>query len=83
MESKTVKFDFDSTLGAIEIGGLPRDGRRASRNMGRNPIGRSHTMQGKAPSTLNTMVINPNASFITEDIEVKDLDEDNREPFED
>jgi hypothetical protein len=29
------------------------------------------------------MVINPNASFITEDIEVKDLDEENREPFED
>lgn len=83
VESKTVKFDFDSTLGAIDIGGFPRDGRNASRNMGRNPIGRSHTMQGQTPSNLNTMVINPNASFITEDIEVKDLDEENREPFAD
>lgn len=83
VESKTVKFDFDSTMGAIEIGGLPRNGRKSSRNMGRNSIGRSHTMQGQAPSNLNTMVINPDASFITEDIEIKDLDEENREPFAD
>ena len=32
VESKTVKFDFDSTLGAIDIGGFPRDGRNVSRN---------------------------------------------------
>ncbi len=38
VESKTVKFDFDSTLGAIDIGGFPKDGRNASRKYSRNPV---------------------------------------------
>jgi hypothetical protein len=44
-------------------------------------MGRSHTFQGKAQTNFNTIQINPNTSFITEDHEVKDLDEENGEPF--
>ena len=47
VESKTVKFDIESTLGPIEFR-LPTDGKRASRNNVNYPaISRAHTLQGK------------------------------------
>lgn len=85
VESKTVKFDVESTLGPIEFR-LPNDGKRTSRNNINYPaIGRAHTMQGRPMQNMNMNTLfennnNPNNSFITEDAGAKD-DDENREPF--